>query len=422
MSYSSGSLLGLGVLERDVNDEVVSWWFPAFDAALDSTLRYRVGLLDPQQGAGGSGGSTSAGSTPPLSPSNSSLSSFTPFFSSSTASSPPPSFRYSRASSSAGGVWHYSLTLSVESTTVAALSPVRVASIVLLSSSYDVLKARHLLHQLAKVPPLHFQHSPPSLQPPPLPAVSDPLSSIRVCSGPAVPGLWQPRHPPARYPLSSSLRTLSRCPVDGHHSHPALSTPCACAAVSVPQDGDQRPRGGSRGAARGAEEGSCGSRSRSTHRHMAQEEEEQEEWPCSTTSATLLTSAVLSAPRAVLNAAVVRAALIRQLGVEVILVWVAVLCKRRLLLCGGDVDSVQEAVRSAALLGASHRQSFDFLRPLTTLRDDEVGDLRQSGHYIAGCVDPQAMHRRDLYDLAVDRQTHCASASATVDYPSPAPL
>jgi hypothetical protein len=154
MSYSSGSLQGLGVLERDVNDEVVSWWFPAFDAALDSTLRYRVGLVDPQQGTsgggGGGGGAASAGSTPPLSPSNSTVSSFTPFFSTSSFS-PPPSFRYSRLSSSPAGVWHYSLTTAVDASNVASLSPVRAASIVLLSSTYDIVKARHFLHSLAKV-------------------------------------------------------------------------------------------------------------------------------------------------------------------------------------------------------------------------------------------------------------------------------
>ena len=145
MTFSSGVLQGLGVLERDVNDEVVSWWFPAFDTALDATVRARAGLIDTQQGGGGGG---SAPTTPPLTPSNSSLASFTSFFPTSP-SSPPPSFRYSRASTP--GVWHYSLTLPVESSSVAVLSHVRVAAVVLLASSYDVTKARALLHSLAKV-------------------------------------------------------------------------------------------------------------------------------------------------------------------------------------------------------------------------------------------------------------------------------
>ena len=147
MSFSSGVVQGLGVLERDVNDEVVSWWFPAYDAALDSTVRARAGLIDTHQGGAGGGGG-SAPTTPPLTPSNSSLASFTSFFPTSSASS-PPSFRYSRASSP--GVWHYSLTLPVESSSVAVLSHVRVVAVVLLASSYDVTKARAFLHSLAKV-------------------------------------------------------------------------------------------------------------------------------------------------------------------------------------------------------------------------------------------------------------------------------
>ena len=102
-------------------------------------------------------------------------------------------------------------------------------------------------------------------------------------------------------------------------------------------------------------------------------------------------------------------ALLRLLGVEAILLWVAVLTKRRVLVYGADVDAVQDAVRSAGLLGAWHRASFDFLRPLTTLSDEEVADLRTATAYVAGTVDPQAAHRRDLYDLAVDRPPapHC---------------
>ena len=96
--------------------------------------------------------------------------------------------------------------------------------------------------------------------------------------------------------------------------------------------------------------------------------------------------------------------LLRSLGVESVLVWVAVLCKRRVLVHGGDVESVQEAVRCAGLLGSWHRRSFDFLRPLVLLREEELADLKAAGVYVAGTVDPQASLRRDLYDLAIDRQ------------------
>ena len=104
--------------------------------------------------------------------------------------------------------------------------------------------------------------------------------------------------------------------------------------------------------------------------------------------------------------------LLRSLGVESVLVWVGVLCKKRVLVYGGDVDAVQDAVRSAGLLGAWHRQSFDFLRPLCLLRDEEVADLKAAGVYVAGTVDPQASLRRDLYDIAIDRQLPVHSLTA----------
>jgi hypothetical protein len=101
------------------------------------------------------------------------------------------------------------------------------------------------------------------------------------------------------------------------------------------------------------------------------------------------------------------AGLLRLLGVESILLWVAVLCKKRVLVYGTSVDEVQEMVRAAVLIGSWHRRplSFDLLRPLVTMRDEEVAELKAAAVYIAGTVDSAAVHRRDVYDILVDRQS-----------------
>ena len=144
-SYSAGSLVGLGLLEKDVNDDVLSWWFPSFDAAVDAVVRARSGLVDVAGGAVGGGvlpAATAMTSTPPGSP-RASGGSFV------VAPSSAPSFRCSRFGS-AGGAWQYLLSLPVESG-APALSKVRSATVVLLANSYDVEKARRLLNALTKV-------------------------------------------------------------------------------------------------------------------------------------------------------------------------------------------------------------------------------------------------------------------------------
>ena len=147
MSYAADALQGLGLYEKDVNEDVVSWWFPSFDASLDSVIRCRSGLVDLSLGSA----NTSPAVTPPTSPTSSGLSSSSFYFPStaSSSSSPAPSFRCSRYGA-AGGLWHYLLTMPVESS-LPALNRVRVVTIAVLAVSYDVVKARAFLTSLSKV-------------------------------------------------------------------------------------------------------------------------------------------------------------------------------------------------------------------------------------------------------------------------------
>ena len=152
MSYAAGALQGLGVYEKDVNEDVVSWWFPSFDPSLNSVIRARSGLLDLALGSA----STSPSTTPLTSPTSSTPTPSSPTFyfpstpPASTSSAPPaPSFRYSRYGS-AGGAWHYLWTMAVQSA-LPVLSKVRVVTIAVLANSYDVGKARAFLTTLSKV-------------------------------------------------------------------------------------------------------------------------------------------------------------------------------------------------------------------------------------------------------------------------------
>jgi hypothetical protein len=128
------------VCALDVNDDVVSWWFPSFDEQLDGVVRARSGLVDPA--AVKSASSTSVTNNGAASTSSS------PLLLSSSSSS--PSFRASRFVSGGAGLWHYVLSFSVDSPHP-VLARVRMASVIVLSSEYDVKRYRGLVDKLSKV-------------------------------------------------------------------------------------------------------------------------------------------------------------------------------------------------------------------------------------------------------------------------------
>jgi len=96
--------------------------------------------------------------------------------------------------------------------------------------------------------------------------------------------------------------------------------------------------------------------------------------------------------------------LFKTFGVEAILIWVAVLCKKRILVVGDGerMDELLSTVRSIPACGGWHRQNWDLLRPYTRFSDAELKDLESCGVYVAGTCDSDAANRSSLYDLLVD--------------------
>jgi len=89
-------------------------------------------------------------------------------------------------------------------------------------------------------------------------------------------------------------------------------------------------------------------------------------------------------------------------GLEAVVIWVAVLCKKRIIVYGDKLTELIAAVRAFPALGAWHRQSWDHVRPFTGLGEAELKDLAATGVYIAGTTDPEAFNRKDLFDLFVN--------------------
>ena len=121
--------------------------------------------------------------------------------------------------------------------------------------------------------------------------------------------------------------------------------------------------------------------------------------------------------------------LVRLFGVEAVLLWNAVVLKKRILVRGAsarDLPQVMRVVRSLPLL-AWHRRDWGVARPCVvadgpTARAEVAGDLGKAGVYIAGFVDAGGVSAlvagpgglpADGYDLLVDvpaRALHVADA------------
>jgi hypothetical protein len=105
---------------------------------------------------------------------------------------------------------------------------------------------------------------------------------------------------------------------------------------------------------------------------------------------------------------------IQQLGPEcTILLWNAVLLKKRILLYNSRLAELLPIIQCIPALGSWHRNSsnltlsnpaVDSLRPYITLANDaeSVELQKELGYYIAGTINPAHSNRSDLFDLYID--------------------
>lgn len=96
--------------------------------------------------------------------------------------------------------------------------------------------------------------------------------------------------------------------------------------------------------------------------------------------------------------------LVPALGLEFIVVWTALLMKKRVAVYGAAVTDVLAAVRGLPAL-VWHRQDWSgrLLRPWVTLDpDSQLAELEQAGVFVAGFTDPGVRALPDLYDVLVD--------------------
>ena len=89
-------------------------------------------------------------------------------------------------------------------------------------------------------------------------------------------------------------------------------------------------------------------------------------------------------------------------GEAFILLWVAMLLKKRVVVYCDETPKLLEFMRTLPLL-VWHRKSNECLSPFVQLDDAQLDDLTAgSNHYVAGFTDDAVKVRSDLYDVLVD--------------------
>jgi Stabilization of polarity axis len=90
--------------------------------------------------------------------------------------------------------------------------------------------------------------------------------------------------------------------------------------------------------------------------------------------------------------------MVAELGADVVVLWNAVLLRKRVLVTCDSIPRLLSVVRSLPLL-ARHRKDWGVLRPFITDDPVHLEDLASCGVFIAGTVDKSLSHNQDMFDV-----------------------
>lgn len=99
---------------------------------------------------------------------------------------------------------------------------------------------------------------------------------------------------------------------------------------------------------------------------------------------------------------------------DTVILWNAILLKKRILVFADSVPKVLEIIRTFPSL-AVHRKDWNVFRPVIRDEPEHMEDIQAAGVYIAGTVDSSLMLRTDLFDVIVsapDRRITVVDSSA----------
>ncbi|KAG8222582.1 hypothetical protein J437_LFUL010425 [Ladona fulva] len=93
--------------------------------------------------------------------------------------------------------------------------------------------------------------------------------------------------------------------------------------------------------------------------------------------------------------------LIKTFGLETILIYTALLLKKRIIVYHHSIEVLLKSLRTFPAL-MWHRKTWDMLFPWVDIHPDELMDLRGRQYYVGGCRDASICSRKDLYDILIN--------------------
>jgi len=102
---------------------------------------------------------------------------------------------------------------------------------------------------------------------------------------------------------------------------------------------------------------------------------------------------------------------VRMFGQEIILLWAALIMKKRVVVFSEKLGILLKLIRAFPIL-VWHRQNWDILRPFMTLSDHEIADIKSAAVYCGGFIDENVRDREDLYDVLVDVNNRSISVAS----------
>merc|ERR1712232_808698 len=93
--------------------------------------------------------------------------------------------------------------------------------------------------------------------------------------------------------------------------------------------------------------------------------------------------------------------IIKIFGIEIILLWNALMMKKRIIVFCDKSSTLLRAIRAFPLF-IWHRRDWDLLHPYVHMNDNEIEELFKARVYCAGFINPEIKSKVNLYDIFID--------------------
>jgi len=102
--------------------------------------------------------------------------------------------------------------------------------------------------------------------------------------------------------------------------------------------------------------------------------------------------------------------IIKIFGIEIILLWNALMMRKRVAVYCDRSSTLLRVIRAIPLF-IWHRRDWDMLHPFVIMEENQIAELEKARVYCAGFTDPEIKNRTNLYDVLIDLNERTISVS-----------